>query len=340
MNEIHKKFQFCTKVDHHYLPQLLALYDSLCRTGTPFILNVLTLSERCEEQLLGLSFDRMRIVPLQELLWHQPGLIEARKNRSLIEFYFSCTASLLNLLLGKVDDGELVTYLDADTYIFGDFELAFQLLHEASIGIAPHRFHAKLQDREKYGKFNMGWVSLRRDPEGIACAKKWAELCVDWCYERLEDEKFADQKYLNSWPKQYKSVKILEHPGLNCAPWNVEGAKLFSKGEKIQISGAPLIQYHFHGLKWIDSNLFKANLERYIQKIPTGLSAIYIRYLQAMVSMCQKYLPSYQPDWVRRDYERSSQNIDKFCKKNKVWVRFSESNSRVAFRNPVFEIQS
>jgi len=239
-----------------------------------------------------------------------------------------------------VEDGELVTYLDADTYFFGDFGLALQLIHEASIGITPHRFHAKLQDREKYGKFNMGWVSLRRDPEGINCAKKWAELCVGWCYERLEDEKYADQKYLNSWPKHYKNVKILDHPGLNCAPWNVEGAKLFSKGEKIQICGVPMIQYHFHGLKWIEGNLFKANLERYIQKIPTGLSAIYIRYLQTMLSMSQMYLPGYQPDWVRRDYERFSQNIDKLGKKKKVWARFSESNLRGAFRKSVFEIQS
>lgn len=71
--------QYCTYFDHHFLPQGLALYQSLCEHAGAFRLSVLALTEECERQLRAIGFDRMEIIPLRELLSHRPGLRSARK---------------------------------------------------------------------------------------------------------------------------------------------------------------------------------------------------------------------------------------------------------------------
>ena len=49
--------------------------------------------------------------------------------------------------------------------------------------------------------------------------------CIKWCYQQLEDGKYADQKYLDAWPNEYHGVKILHNKGAT-AIWNIGNYKL------------------------------------------------------------------------------------------------------------------
>jgi hypothetical protein len=69
--------------------------------------------------------------------------------------------------------------------------------------------------------------------------KWWEDRCIEWCFARLEDGKFGDQKYLDDWPDRFKNeVHVLENKELLLAPWN---ATRFPYGNSVA--------WHFHGLK-------------------------------------------------------------------------------------------
>jgi hypothetical protein len=102
---------------------------------------------------------------------------------------------------------------------------------------------------ETYGKFNVGIVGFRNDAEGRRCLEQWREQCNAWCYDRLEDGRYADQKYLDAWPDQFQGVVVAQHLGVNVAPWNRVCYQLDERDGVPCVNGRPIVFYHFHGLK-------------------------------------------------------------------------------------------
>jgi hypothetical protein len=120
---------------------------------------------------------------------------------------------------------------------------------EGSVLIVEHRFPLKLQDRLQYGRFNVGYLSFRNNSEGRCCLDDWSGNCIEWCYDRVEGDKFADQKYLDTWPEKYPGLVISQNIGLNVAPWNVSQNTIRIVNDVFFIDSYPLILYHFQALK-------------------------------------------------------------------------------------------
>lgn len=236
---------FCTYADHRFLPRALALVDSLKKSGDKFRLWFLCLSPECRERLERLADENIVAVELGDLEAFDPALLTVKPARSRAEYIFTLTAAWMVFLFASRREIDILTYLDADLYFFGDYEDVFDELGDASIGIVEHR-HARMDsDRLRYGRFNVGWVSVRRDEEGLSCARRWREQCIDWCHDRVEDGKFGDQKYLDEWPNFYQKVKIIDHPGANLAPWNLGRHKLGGTRFAPMADGRPVLFYHF-----------------------------------------------------------------------------------------------
>jgi hypothetical protein len=102
----------------------------------------------------------------------------------------------------------------------------------------------------------------------------WAARCLEWCYARMENGKFGDQKYLDDWPTRFKGIHVLQHLGGGAAPWNIQKYKV-SRGPRID--GVPVIFYHFHELAWLTNNRFY--LGRY-KLSAAAISLIYLPYLE------------------------------------------------------------
>jgi glycosyltransferase involved in cell wall biosynthesis len=275
---------YCTYFDHNYLPRGLALYDSLRRHGGAFELWVLCLSEECEQMLQKLNLPGVRTISMREFEAGDAPLLAAKQNRSQIEFFFTCTPSLPLFLFRKNPAMNAVTYLDGDLYFFGDAEEIFTEIGEASIAITPHRFPPALRDSERYGIYNVGWITFRRDANAFACLEWWRERCLEWCYDHEENGRFADQKYLDCWPSKFAGVKVIEHPGVNLAPWNLIGHQLEWEDGRVWVDGHPLLLFHFHGLRQLTRRIFDPQWTRYqVKPGPVLKKRIYRPYLEHLI---------------------------------------------------------
>lgn len=243
---------YCTYFDGRFLPQGLALWSSLKRHDADAVLWVLALDGGADEGLHELADPALRTVALGELERDDPALAAAKANRSKVEYYFTLSPCWPLWLLQHRSEIGAVTYLDADLFFFASPRDWFAEIEAAgaSVGITAHRYPAGLQALEKWGRYNVGIQYFKRDDCGLAVLADWRRRCLEWCYDRQEPDRFADQKYLDAWPERYgPAVLVVTHPGINAAPWNWSRCRWSVEGGGVRVEGQPLIVFHFAKLR-------------------------------------------------------------------------------------------
>jgi len=149
--------------------------------------------------------------------------------------------------------------------------------------IVPHRFPPALAGRERYGKYNVGWLTFRRDARGMACLAWWRDRCLEWCYDRLEDDRFGDQKYLDRFEALFPGVLVLDNPGVNLAPWNLAGHRLEESSGHLLVDHVPLIFFHFHQFRRLAPFLWDTNNKANgVARNPALDDLLYRPYIRAL----------------------------------------------------------
>jgi len=276
---------FCTLFDRGFLPQGLALWASLCRHEPEAMLWVLALDDETADALHTRAEAGLHVVPLAEVERGDAALAAAKANRSRVEYLFTLSPCWPLWLLQRQPDLEGITSLDADLYFFASPQPFFDEIGAAgaSVGIVAHRYPPALRHLEAWGRFNVGIQHFKNDTAGRAILEDWRSRCLEWCHDRLEPDRFADQKYLDAWPERFGSaVHMVVHPGVNAAPWNWSGtAWTMSRGRPC-VAGRPLIAFHFAKFRpcgngvWDSGQLEFAVMPRWLR------AAIYEPYWRAL----------------------------------------------------------
>src|SRR4051794_25085594 len=240
---------YCTYFDHNYLSRGLALYHSLQRHAPGARLWVLCLSEECHRILVSLDLPDIVPVRLEDFELADPEVAAKRSNRSTVEYYFTCTPAWMLYVSEQEPDAEWVTYLDGDLYFFASPEAIYNELGDATVAIIPHRYAPNLAKRRGFGTYNVGWVGARNDPDAIAVIKWWRERCIEWCYDHVDGDRYADQGYLDSFSRLSTRVKAIENVGANLAPWNIRNYRIDFRDGQVMIDATPLVFFHFQGLR-------------------------------------------------------------------------------------------
>lgn len=247
--------RYCTLFDSGYLCQGIALYHSLRRwSSVPFQLTILALDRVAVRVLQHLALPNVIVIPLEDLMVEIPRLYDERRLRQWNEFCWMLASVLMSHIIG---DDE-ITYVDADTFFFDDPEICFHEMGSKEIGIVPHRFPLDQQWKEENGQFNVSMV-VARGATGRAAIQRWAQQCLDWCYYRVENGKFGDQKYLDKWPTLYeKTLHIFANPCIGVAPWNVSQYSIEHGGVMPgpMIASHPIVFYHFHEFRYVSPTGF------------------------------------------------------------------------------------
>ncbi len=230
----------------------------------------------------------VELISLEDFERGDTELLQAKETRNQVEYYFTCTPSLPLYVLKQWPEVDLITYLDADLYFFSDPAPIYEEIGEKSIAVIPHRFPKSIEHFKKSGIYNVGWLSFRRDEEGLACLKWWRDRCNEWCYDQIEPDRFADQKYLDQWPNLFKGLSVIQHKGANLAPWNVVNYELREEAGRIWVDEQPLIFFHFHGLKPLFPTIYDSGLSRYGARLRAVLRNVayvpYVREIMAIAS--------------------------------------------------------
>lgn len=262
-----KRAEFCTLFDYQYLTRGLALYRSLAATGSDFRLRVFCMDERTKVALERLALPSLVPIGLDELESHDPGLLAVKPTRTQVEYCWTATPAVCRYCLEREPELDAITYLDADVMFFRGPQEILDEAGDASVVIVPHRFpqHWKHWEESK-GIYNVQYVTFRGDHNGLEALHWWRERCLEWCYNRLEDGKLGDQKYLDDWPTRFAGVHVLEHVGAGVAPWNVKQYQLTEEGGEVAVEGSSLIFFHYHSLR-----LYRPNrILRWFVTLPAG----------------------------------------------------------------------
>ncbi|MEJ1963921.1 MAG: glycosyl transferase [Gammaproteobacteria bacterium] len=234
---------YVTLFDSVFLPQGLALHESLTRHGGAFTLWVLCMDERAKVVLDALNKPNIRTIALADV--ETPELLAVKPGRSRAEYCWTLTPFTPTIVFLRDSAVKRVTYVDADVFIlrspgpvFDEFEASGK-----AVLITDHAYDPEYDQSAASGQYCVQFVTFVRDlSEPVR--KWWQDRCIEWCFNRIEDGKCGDQKYLDVWPEQFGPlVHVLQRLNSFLAPWN---ARRFPYSHAIA--------WHFHGLRLLKGN--------------------------------------------------------------------------------------
>ena len=267
------KINLCTYFDKNYLVKFLICRKSILEFEKNVNFYCLCLDSYVYEFLNKIKIDNIILIKLDEIENHFLELKYAKKNREKIEYYFTLSPFLPLYILQKYQLDQ-INYIDSDLYFFDDPKKIINFLGDNSIILIEHGIKTK-----RFGKYNVGWLTFKNDEISRNCLEEWAKNCINWCYDYVEDDKYADQKYLDSWPEKYKNIKILPYE-YSSAPWNISNENIeITSNNKMLINKNNLIFFHFHGLN-IYNYFFSTGLSMYNKKLKkVFVDHIYKKYV-------------------------------------------------------------
>lgn len=257
---------YVTIFDRFFLPQGLALHQSLIRHAGQFKLWVVCVDDETADVLIRLNHPHVCPLRLSEL--EDARLRGVKDGRSAGEYCWTLTPFSFKFVFNSDPTINRVTYLDADLWFRKPPTPIFNELDASAkpVLITDHAYAPEYDYSEESGQFCVQFLTLTRN-SGEVVRQWWEDRCIEWCFARIEEGKFGDQKYLDAWPYLFgHDVHILADKELLLAPWN---AIRFPRGNAIA--------YHFHGLRLLP------NRQVYLvgnYKLPPGvIEHIYKPYL-------------------------------------------------------------
>lgn len=289
--------KFCTKLDHFYLDRGIALYSSVRKQHPGAEIHVLALSREAADFLESKSLPGLHVIRLETLIASEPRLASVRPTRTDAEFAFTLTPFIVCEALKHCPGNEWVLYVDADMLFFGPVGEVLKNHQAADVLMSPHNFSDHMREQQRFGLFNTGFTAFRKSANGEKCVKWWASKCIEWCFDRLENGNFADQKYIEQFAKVVSSAVVLDHPGINCAPWNASGKRFSCESGQVLVDARPLLLYHFAKVKRIAPWCIATRTQLQGVIGAKGLNRfVYRPYAQALESAAHHY--EIPPEWI------------------------------------------
>ena len=288
---------YCTYFDSAYLARGIQMVRSLLRFRPGAAILVLALDDLCARVLRETFAGAVRVVDAETLAAACPALREARSKRSVWAYYATQKPALIQYAMQCSPQPTSVMFLDADTWFFSDPAPMFEEIGHASVALSPHRFHAATRHLARYGQYNAGCIYWRSGDTGWRSVADWLADCLKWCSEEPQaDGRFMNQGYLNCWPERYPGVHILQHPGINLAPWNLDGHQLERRGDSVLVDGLPLIFFHFHALSRDPQGQWYSHFPHLERQFDLAFDAIYRPHMDALEQERSRLLEDYGLD--------------------------------------------
>jgi hypothetical protein len=237
--------KFCTLAGKEYLIKVLTFYRSIIRNNQNAKVWICCMDNEVYQAFKKLNLINLIAFKLQD--FETEELRKARKGRTDSEYCWTLKGSLIEYIMDeyKVDS---ILYCDSDLFFFSDPIAIFDEWGNDSVFLCPQRDLPRIE--KDYGTYQAGLVGFKNDEHGREALTWWKRKCIEWCFYKVEEveERWADQKYLDKFPKLFKNVKISNNLGVNAAPWNIiynNDYKVQLSDENIYVEKDKLVAFHF-----------------------------------------------------------------------------------------------
>ena len=281
-------YNFCTLFDSNYFSRGLTLYHSLEESSHSFHLYIFAFDTGCYKKLIQLNLNKATIISLTE--FEDDELLKVKNDRTKAEYCWTCTSSTVLYAIEKFNL-ESCTYIDADMYFYTDPKILFDEINGASIALTEHYYPKRYDQSATSGKYCVQFVYFKNDEHGLKALRWWRNACIEWCYARLEDGKFGDQKYLDDWTERFQNVYVLQNRGAGVALWNVQQFEIIKGNKTLKLREyknnvtTDLVFFHFHGLKILkDRGVYKIKSTKF-ELNDTVINIIYKDYIRILLSI-------------------------------------------------------
>jgi hypothetical protein len=263
---LYRMLSFCTLFNTSYLSRGLAMYQSLEKHSANFHLYIFAFDTHCFKVLSDLNLSSATIISLDA--FENERLLAVKPGRTAGEYCWTCASSTIKFCL-ETYRLEACTYIDADLLFFNDPAVLIAEMGPKSVMITEHRYTPCHDQSKDSGKYCVQFMTFKHTKEGMEVLNWWIDACLEWCYNRFEDGKFGDQKYLDDWTTKFNCVHVLQHLGGGVAPWNVQqysfkaNANVVVGEEMLTGNKFELIFYHYHGFHYTGINCYSLSNESY-----------------------------------------------------------------------------
>lgn len=242
---------FCTLFDKNYLSRGLVMYQSLIRNCSDCRVFIIAFDDQSELVLRKMNLEKVTVVSLNE--FEDTELLAVKPTRSKAEYCWTCTPSVILFCIRKFNLPSCV-YVDADLFFYQSPQaLLDEIPQSHHVMITAHRYSWYYDRSNASGKYCVQFMYFDSSQPAMDVLTTWRNQCLEWCYNRIEDGKFGDQKYLDDWTTRYRHVWELQHPGGGLAPWNIQQYRFENNSEGTEIKTRKKfipVFYHFHGVKF------------------------------------------------------------------------------------------
>lgn len=303
---------FCTLFNTTYLSRGLAMYRSLEQHCEDFHLYIFAFDQHCFEALVKLNLPHASIVSLKE--FENADLLAVKTERTAQEYCWTCASSTIkhSITAFQLDH---CTYVDADLLFFKNPQVLIDEMGEKSVLITEHRYTPAYDQSAASGIYCVQFMTFKNTEEGMSVLNWWVNACLDWCFNRFEDNKFGDQKYLDDWTTRFSCVHVLNHLGGGVAPWNIQqyafknvsGEAICKELSENQIFD--LVFYHYHGFSYSSKRSYMLT-HKFYNLNRNHIKHIYKPYVKAL-SLAEEqinanldgivpYAINHKPEWVNK----------------------------------------
>ena len=276
--------KFCTLFNTTYLSRGLAMYQSLEQHCADFHLYIVAFDSHCLDLLTHMQLTNATIIRLDK--FENEELLAVKAERTPGEYCWTCASASIKYCI-ETFELDHCTYVDADLLFFSDPAILMEEMGEKSVLITPHRYTPCYDQSATSGIYCVQFMTFKNTTEGMKVLNWWVDACLDWCFNRCEDNKFGDQKYLDDWTERFTGVHVLQHLGGGVAPWNIQQYSFEGKAKDILVKeqstglATKLVFYHYHGFSYCSNNSYKLSPENYLIG-KTEIRQIYKPYVKAL----------------------------------------------------------
>lgn len=249
---------FVTLFDKNYMSRGIVLYNSLkehCKQDFTFY--VLAMDEVTEKYLKSLNNVNLFVITVDDMKKMYPVLIKLEKERTRGEFSWTLSSFSIQYCLRQFSL-DSCTYVDSDICFYNDPQILLDEVGDKSVMITEHNYTPEYDQSATSGKFCVQFMYFKNNEDGNKVLEYWRSKCEEWCYNRMEDGKFGDQKYLDDWESRFEGIVYnCRNIGCGVAPWNVQKYNVTVENEKKYVTDRitklkrPVVFFHYHALKQI-----------------------------------------------------------------------------------------